>query len=48
MKVTFMTLFERICGTCKSYDNCFCKIHPEYGELVEKDTCADWGEDGNE
>lgn len=36
-----------ICGTCKTYD-CdilFCSKHPEYGELVEQDTCDDWGED---
>jgi len=45
MKVTFMTLFERICGTCENYDDCFCDKHPEYGELVEKDTCKDWEED---
>jgi len=36
-----------ICGTCEFYnsDTCFCDKHPEYGELVEQDTCSDWSED---
>jgi len=41
-----ITLFERICGNCKSYDcdECFCVIHPEWGEMVEMDSCDDWKE----
>ena len=36
-----------ICGLCSSFnsDTCFCDKHPEYGELVEQDTCNDWKED---
>jgi len=38
---------DPICGDCKKYnsDTCFCDKHPEYGELVEQDTCSDWSED---
>ena len=32
-----------ICGNCAHYSKtCFCILHPEYGELVEKDTCFDY------
>lgn len=42
-----ITLADLICGNCKNYDSdtCLCAIHPEYGELVEEDTCDDWEED---
>ncbi|MCK4320974.1 hypothetical protein KAX08_00425 [candidate division WOR-3 bacterium] len=37
---------DQICGTCEHYDDiCFCLIHPEWGEIVEKDSCDDWRED---
>lgn len=38
---------KMICGTCKNYKSWygFCRKHPEYGELVEEDTCSDWEED---
>jgi len=37
------------CGMCKNYnsDMCECEIHPEYGLMLEEDTCDDW-EDDNE
>ena len=42
---------EELCDDCihyipSSYDDNvgFCGLHPEYGELVEKDTCDDWKE----
>lgn len=30
-----------VCGLCRWYDSdmCFCEKHPEYGEIVEMDTC---------
>lgn len=41
------TFYDEVCGTCKDYssDTLFCDEHPEYGELVEQDTCDDWKED---
>lgn len=41
---------EYICGLCDHYDSdiCLCIIHPEYGELVEMDTCSDWEGDDDE
>lgn len=41
------TLNDPICGNCKHYngDTLLCDKHPEYGELVEQDTCKDWEED---
>ena len=35
-----------ICGLCKHYDSDipYCDIHPEYGELCERDTCDDYEE----
>ena len=35
-----------ICGLCDHYssDMCFCALHPEWGELVEMDTCDDYEE----
>lgn len=36
-----------ICGNCEFYDSdtLCCERHPEYGELVEEDSCDDWSED---
>ena len=43
MKTTLTDPLEHICGTCGHYDDiCFCLIHPEWGEMVEQDTCDDW------
>lgn len=41
------TLADQICGNCKSYDSdtLFCAKHPEWGEMVEQDSCDDWSED---
>jgi len=35
-----------ICGLCKNYDSdmCYCEKHPEWGEMVECDTCDDYEE----
>lgn len=37
------------CGNCQYchvhvLDPTFCEIHPEYGEICERDTCGDWSE----
>lgn len=52
MKTTLDNPEDHTCGTCKHYEDydlipCNCMLHPEYGELVEKDTCKDWEEDDN-
>ena len=35
-----------ICGLCKFYESdwCMCYKHPNYGELVEMDSCGDYRE----
>ena len=35
-----------ICGLCRWYDSdtLFCSKHPNWGEMVEKDTCLDYEE----
>ena len=35
---------DYICRTCQNYnsDMCECEIHPEYGLMLEEDTCDDW------
>ena len=35
-----------ICGLCEHFDSDmgFCILHPEYGELCERDSCDDWEE----
>ena len=44
MKTTFP---NQICGNCQFYnsDTLFCDKHPEWGEMVEQDSCDDWRED---
>ena len=32
------------CGKCTHYDGKYCMLHPEYGEVVDRDTCKDYAE----
>ena len=40
-------MLDYTCGTCKhrNSDMCECEIHPEYGVMLEEDTCDDWTDD---